>query len=186
MESFTIIFIAVSLAMDCFAVSLAAGTAATGRKVRLAFILALSFGTFQFFMALIGWAAGTGTMDLLYGYDHWVAFVILAFIGGKMIYEGISGKEEKRVNHYTVFTILGLSIATSMDALGVGLTFAFLEANILISAIIIGIASFVFSLAGVFLGSRLGNLLGKKVEIAGGVILILIGIRILAEHASLL
>ena len=181
MELLTVFIIAIILALDCFAVSLAAGTSQVSGRLRLAIILAVSFGLSQFAMTVAGWAAGAQTVSLISGFDHWVAFCILAFIGGKMIYEGYRGEEE-RVVIYNASTILILSVATSVDALGAGLSLAFLEANIWLSSVIIGITSFFFALYGVLLGKRLGQRFGRRMEIVGGMILFIIGIRIIAGH----
>jgi putative Mn2+ efflux pump MntP len=181
MELFTVFAIAVILALDCFAVSLAAGASQVSGKLRLAITLAIPFGLAQFAMTIAGWAAGAQTVSFISGFDHWVAFLILAFIGGKMIYEGYWGEEE-RIVIYNASTILILSVATSVDALGAGLSLAFLQANIWFSSMIIGITSFLFALAGVLLGKRLGQHFGRRMEIAGGIILLMIGIRIVVEH----
>jgi len=181
MDLFTIILIAVILALDCFAVSLAAGTSRVSDKIRLGIVLAIAFGLFQFAMTIAGWAAGAGTVSFISGFDHLAAFLILAVIGGKMVYEGYWGEEE-RVVIYNATTIIMLSLATSVDALGAGLSLAFLEVNIAISSVIIGITSFLFAFAGVLLGKRLGEHFGRSMEIAGGIILLAIGIRILVGH----
>ncbi len=186
MDFFLVVLIAIGLAMDCFAVSIAAGAAITSAKTKMALTMALFFGLFQSGMLILGWAAGVSFYDFISGFDHWIAFLILTVIGGKMIFEGLKDEKEKSPGLYTgIPVLLILSIATSIDALGVGLSFALLNTGILASATIIGAVSFIFSFAGVTFGSRLAGILGTKVEIIGGLILIIIGVRILIEHLFL-
>jgi putative Mn2+ efflux pump MntP len=135
-------------------------------------------------MPLIGWLAGLGLKDLIMGIDHWIAFGLLGFIGAKMIYDSTKDEDE-RETCVTLVMALTLAVATSIDALMVGLSFAFLETSIFIPILIIGAVTFVLSTVGFVFGSGLGRLLGKKVEIFGGLILIFIGIQILAEHLLL-
>ncbi|HOP67288.1 MAG TPA: manganese efflux pump MntP family protein [Methanoregulaceae archaeon] len=180
MELFTILVIAVILALDCFAVAIAAGSSRVSDKGRLALLLAIPFGFFQFAMTIAGWAAGARTVSFISGFDHWAAFCILAVIGGKMVYEGYRNDVE-RVPVYNAPTIIMLSLATSIDALGAGLSLAFLGGHIGTSSVIIGLTSFVFAFAGVLLGRRLGEHLGKSMEIIGGIVLLVIGLRILVE-----
>jgi putative Mn2+ efflux pump MntP len=183
MDFFLVMLIAIGLAMDCFAVSIAAGTSITSSKQKLALIMALFFGLFQSGMLILGWVAGISFYELISGFDHWIAFLILALIGGKMILEGMKEEKEKSPGQYArIPVLLVLSVATSIDSLGVGLSFALLNTGILISAAVIGAVSFIFSYAGVSFGSRLGGILGNKVEVIGGVILIIIGVQILFEH----
>ena len=145
--------------------------------------MALFFGIFQSGMLITGWIAGISFYEFISGFDHWIAFLILALIGGKMILEGFEEEKEKSPGYYTTLPmLLVLSIATSIDSLGVGLSFALLNTGILVSAAVIGVVSFIFSYAGVTFGSGLAGVLGKKVEIIGGVILILIGVQILLGH----
>lgn len=185
METLTVLFIAVALAMDCFAVSLAAGTVTRERRLYTAAVMGIFFGVFQSAMAATGWAAGTWIASMIGFIDHWIAFVILVLIGGKMIYEGLRGEEAHDTNYLTLTTLLILSVATSIDSLGVGLSFALLSTGIAWAAVIIGITSFLFSFTGVMAGSRLAARFGSPVEIAGGLVLIFIGIRILFEHLGL-
>lgn len=182
METLTVLVIAVALAMDCFAVSLAAGTVIKERRLFAAAVMGIFFGTFQSATALIGWAAGTWIAATIGYIDHWVTFVILAIIGGKMMYEGIRSEEAPDRNYLSVTILLILSIATSIDSLGIGLSLAMLSTGIVQAAAIIGFISLIFSFAGVMLGSRLSARFGSPVEIAGGIVLIIIGIRILIEH----
>lgn len=132
-------------------------------------------------MPVIGWLAGLGLKDIIMGIDHWIAFGLLGFIGAKMIYDSTKS-EDGKVEDITLFAALTLAIATSIDALMVGLSFAFLETSILIPILIIGTVTFGLSLVGFKFGSGMGRVFGQKIKILGGLILILIGIRILAEH----
>jgi len=183
MDYLTPVLLGIGLSMDCFAVSLAIGTTTKTRLVYAAAIIAACFGIFQTGMTLAGWLAGSTLVGLISAYDHWIAFLLLAIIGVKMIVEGIRGEEDKP--HFEVIQcvpVIILSVATSIDALAVGVSFGVLQAAVLIPAIIIGAVAFIVSFAGVMLGERLEDLLGNKMEIAGGVILILIGTRILFQH----
>lgn len=182
MELVTVFAIAVALAMDCFAVSLAAGMVIKERRLFSATIMGIFFGTFQAVMAITGWAAGIRIAEITGFIDHWIAFVILAIVGGKMIFEGLHGEEYPDRNYLSVSLLLILSIATSIDSFGVGLSLALLSISILSAAAIIGCISYIFSFSGVMLGSRLSAWFGSPVEIAGGLLLILIGFRILFEH----
>lgn len=179
----TIIFVAIGLAMDAFAVSVASGFAIKNLKLSNALKIAVSFGLFQAFMPIIGWLAGLSLRDFLSGIDHWVAFGLLSLIGLRMIYESMKLEPRKKeINPLNTYVLLILSIATSIDALAVGLSFAFLMIVIVTPVIIIGIVTFLLSLIGVIIGNRLGHFFEKKIEIVGGLILIGIGLKILIEH----
>jgi len=178
----TIILIAFSLAMDAFAVSIANGITITHQRHRSALTMAIFFGAFQMFMPIIGWLAGLGLKEFIMGIDHWIAFGLLAFIGVKMIHDSTKKEIDKKEKRLNIDTLLTLSIATSIDALMVGLSFAFLQTYIATPIIIIGIVTFTLSLAGFFFGNTAGYLFGNKIKIIGGLILIGIGIRILIEH----
>lgn len=182
MDPVTLLVIAFALAMDCFAVSLAAGTVSGSRLFGTAVVLPLFFGAFQSGMALLGWAAGSWLATALGFIDHWIAFLILGAIGVKMMYEGYRGEESRERNYLSLGTILVLSVATSMDSLGVGVSLALLSTGIGAAVILIGLVSAAFSFAGVMLGSSLASWWGRPVEIAGGLVLIIIGFRILMEH----
>jgi putative Mn2+ efflux pump MntP len=177
----TVILIAIGLAMDAFAVSIAKGITINQNRRKTAILLASLFGGFQALMPVIGWLAGLGLKDIIMGIDHWIAFGLLGLIGAKMIYDSTKSDDGKEVD-ITLFVALTLAVATSIDALMVGLSFAFLETSILIPVLIIGAVTFVLSLVGFKFGSGLGRIFGKRIKILGGLILILIGIRILAEH----
>jgi len=178
--------IAFALSIDALAVSVVHGVTAKNLKFKEAFIISFSFGSFQAIMPFIGWSAGLLFKERIEKIDHWIAFILLAVIGSKMIYESIFKKEEKDIqpekNKLNITTLLILSIATSIDALAVGLSFSLININIFLPAIIIGSVTFFVCLIGVYVGDRVGSLLERKLEIAGGIILILIGARILISH----
>lgn len=187
MDLVSVALIAIGLALDCFAVSIAVGTSENLPRFPTAGVIALFFGSFQIGMNIAGWAAGSWLVGLIEGFDHWVAFLLLMIIGIKMILEGIRGEEGREgLDYFQFSTIFILSLATSMDSLGVGLSFALLSTTILVPALIIGGTAFLFSFMGVLLGKRLGEIFGQRIEVAGGIILIGIGIRILLEHGILL
>jgi putative Mn2+ efflux pump MntP len=181
MDFVTVVLIAIGLAMDAFAVSIAKGVSVNENKLKSAILLASLFGGFQALMPVIGWLAGLGLEDMIMGVDHWIAFVLLGFIGAKMIYDSTRSEDGKEED-ITLFAALTLAVATSIDALMVGLTFAFLETPILIPILIIGVVTFVLSFVGVIFGSGMGSIFGKKIKTLGGLILVLIGMRILIEH----
>lgn len=183
MNLFTIIIIALGLAMDAFAVSIASGVTLKCFKVGHALRVALFFGGFQALMPVLGWLAGSTFQQYIAAFDHWVAFGLLTFIGGKMIYESfLIEKTEDNCDPNNLTTIFILAIATSIDALAVGLSFSILQVQIILPVIIIGIVTFLLSLLGVYIGGRFGSLFEKKIEFIGGIILIGIGLRILIEH----
>ncbi|MHB8164782.1 MAG: manganese efflux pump MntP [Methanoregula sp.] len=183
MDFLTPAVIGIGLSMDCFAVSLAIVTTTKTRLVYAAVIIAAFFSAFQAGMTVIGWLAGSSIIGFISAWDHWIAFILLAIVGGKMIWEGVrGGEEESHIEAIQLVPVIILSIATSIDALAVGVSFGVLQTAVLIPAIIIGAVCFVISFAGVMLGERLEDILGKKMEIIGGLILIMIGINILAEH----
>lgn len=185
MNFFLVFGVALALAMDAFAVSVGISLSLEGISKRQTFRLAFSFGFFQFMMPIIGWLAGQSILKYIQAVDHWVAFCLLLFIGVKMIYESFR-KREKREGVNTDPTkglsLFTLSIATSIDALAVGLSFAALHESILYPAVVIGFVAFLMTVLGAKLGPPLGQVIGKRAELAGGLILILIGIKILAEH----
>lgn len=187
MDFITILFIGVGLAMDACAVSLAKGMSLDKDKVKkYALILALAFGFFQALMPAIGYFAGSHFADYIQSIDHWIAFILLSLIGINMIKEGKEEKEEKedevKIHSISFKDILLLAIATSIDALAVGVSFAFLKVNLFEAVITIGITTFVLSFICVLFGKTLGNLFKKYAEYMGGSILILLGIKILIEH----
>ena len=178
-----VLAIAVGLSMDSFAVSVSAGTLTLKDKLKTAAVLASAFGFFQALMPLIGWYAGTFFAMLILGYAHFAAFILLLLIGAGMIKEGICDNGDDMPQDFgRPSVVLLLAVATSIDALAVGISFAVLEEPILIPAIIIGITTFAFSFIGLFLGDKIGEKSRNKAEILGGVILILVGIKILLEN----
>lgn len=177
-----LLFIAVGLSMDAFAVSVCNAMAVNRLRLRDACKFGIFFGVFQALMPLIGWAAGKTFSGYVTAVDHWIAFILLGFIGAKMIYEALRGGEECSENPLCFRVLLVLAIATSIDALAVGVTFAFMQIAILPSVLTIGAVTFVLSTFGALIGKRAGTALGSRAEIVGGIILILMGIKILAEH----
>ncbi len=176
--------IGLGLAMDCFAVSLAVGATHHAARLKTALVIAGFFGFFQFGMALVGWGLGAGFANHIAAFDHWVAFILLVGIGVRMIIEGVRGSEEGGITP-TLAGVTGLAVATSIDSLAVGISFAFLGIFPLLPSVTIGLFSWALSFAGVFSGRQLQHLLGRRVDIIGGVILILIGIRVVLEHVIL-
>jgi putative Mn2+ efflux pump MntP len=179
----SILIIALSLSADCFAVALSSSISQKSFSLLRLLRLSLLFGIFQSLMALIGWLAGRTVVDIIAAYDHWVAFGLLLIIGGRMIWQSFRGGEGGAARNMDSWLILViLSIATSIDALAVGLSFAFLKVNLAMAIITIGVTAFVITIIGSLLGKRVGALVGERAEMVGGVILILIGLRILLEH----
>jgi putative Mn2+ efflux pump MntP len=181
----SILIIAVGLGMDAFSVAI--GIAAVTRTASYgpAFRLSFHFGLFQTLMPIAGWFAGMTVAPVIEGYDHWVAFGLLAYVGGKMIVESFREQEKiHREDPTKGLSLVMLSVATSIDALAVGLSFAFLKIPILYPSIIIGVVAFIMTMIGMVFGEKLGGLMGKKVETIGGVILIGIGVKILIEHLT--
>lgn len=182
-----IIFIAIGLSMDAFAVSVCKGLSMKKMSWKKAIIIALYFGIFQALMPVIGYALGIGFEESIKFIDHWIAFGLLAFIGGNMIKESLSKDEDDNQNDDVNFkTMVVLAVATSIDALAVGVTFAFLNVNLIFAISIIGVLTFIISLLGVKIGNVFGDKFEKKAELAGGIILILIGLKILLEHLGIL
>ena len=181
-----IILIAVGLAMDAFAVSICKGLSMKKMDWKKAIIVGLYFGLFQGGMPVIGYLLGVGFEESIKFIDHWIAFGLLAFIGGNMIKEALSKKEDDEVDDKVDFkTMVVLAIATSIDALAVGVTFAFLNVNIILAVSLIALITFIISCIGVKLGNVFGDKYEKKAELAGGIVLILIGIKILLEHLGI-
>ena len=183
MELVTIIIIAVGLAMDAFAVSIVSGAAYKQLKIKHAFRLAVFFGGFQALMPLIGSLAGLSIKQYIANYDHWVAFALLSAVGCKMIYESFKIKQDdKNFDPSNIFTLLILSIATSIDALTVGITLPLLALSLIKAVIIIGLITFLLSYIGVSVGRKFGHFFESKVEALGGLVLIALGAKILLEH----
>jgi manganese efflux pump family protein len=180
-----VLLIAVGLAMDAFAVSLGAATAGHARTVRPAFRLSFHFGLFQFLMPVIGWFLGYAIQGWIIAVDHWIAFALLAFVGGHMIHGGLAPEHKRdRGDPTRGWTLIVLCIATSIDALAIGLSLAMLRVSIWYPSVVIGVVTASLSLVGVHLGNRVGEKLGPRMEIAGGLILIGIGVKILISHLA--
>ena len=180
-----ILLTGLGLAMDAFAVALCKGLSMKKFDKKKGIIIGLYFGIFQGMMPLIGYLLGTTFQNLITSVDHWIAFVLLGFIGGNMLKEAFS-KEEETCNDKVDFkTMLPLAIATSIDALAVGITFAFLKVNIVIAVLSIGIITFIMSFIGSKVGNKFGTKYEKKAQLFGGIILVLIGLKILLEHLGI-
>lgn len=179
--------IAVGLSMDAFAVSICKGLSTQKLKIKHYLIIGAWFGGFQALMPTIGYFLGSTFEKYITSYDHWVAFVLLGFIGGNMIREGLSKEEEKANDSFAVKTMAVLAVATSIDALAVGITFALLpDVNIVAAVSFIGAITFIISALGLKVGNIFGMKYKSKAEIVGGVILILIGVKILLEHLEVI
>jgi manganese efflux pump family protein len=184
-----IILIAIGLSMDAFAVSLCKGLKMQRINHHHALVISLFFGGFQAIMPLIGWFLGSQFQKYISAFDHWIAFALLVFVGAKMVLEAVKTESEEtdcNSEHLDYKELFMLAIATSIDALAVGISFAFLETRILPSVLVIGLITFGLSYLGVALGNRFGSRFKSKAELAGGIILILIGIKILLEHLGVL
>ena len=183
MTLFSLLGIAIALAMDAFAVALGAGVTLNRVTGRHLFRLGFHFGLFQALMPVLGWLAGMSIHRWIAAYDHWVAFGLLALVGGKMIWESFSKEESGPATDPTRgWSLVLLSIATSIDALAVGISLAALGVTIWFPAAVIGLICFILTVTGMLLGRRIGDYWGPRVEVIGGLVLIGIGIKILAEH----
>ena len=180
----TLLLTAIGLAMDAFSVAITDGILVKKIRWQDAVKIGLFFGGFQFLMPCVGWLLGSAFARYIESVDHWIAFILLGFIGGKMLFEAIAQKEEEVEIHnpLSMKVLTLLAIATSIDALAVGVTFATINVPVLFASGVIGVVAFVFSAAGLFIGNRFGNIFGNKAEIAGGAVLVLIGAKILIEH----
>ena len=183
MRPLELVLLALGLAMDTFAVSVASGIAYRNFRFHHAIRMATAFGLFQAVMPAIGWLVGRTLQQWVAGIDHWVAFVLLGFVGGKMIYEALRiEKAEEPTNPFGASVLLVLALATSIDALVVGVTFAVLQTAIVTPIIVIGSVTFAVSLAGVYIGEAFGHFFEKKIEVFGGLVLIGMGLKILIQH----
>lgn len=186
MGAIEILLISIGLAMDAFAVSVCKGLAMKKMSWKKAIIIGLYFGIFQAVMPVIGYFLGTTFERFITYVDHWVAFILLVGIGINMVKEAFDKESENRNDNVDMKTMLVLSIATSIDALAIGITFACLKIHIVMPVITIGLITFIISVIGVKIGNQFGDKYGKKAEIMGGVILILLGIKILLEHLGII
>ncbi|MCI9457949.1 MAG: manganese efflux pump [Oscillospiraceae bacterium] len=178
--------IAVGLSMDAFAVAICKGLSVEKAEIKHCLITGLYFGGFQALMPLIGFFLGEKFQALITRYDHWIAFVLLALIGGNMIKESLDKEQDALPPSFDFRAMLPLAVATSIDALAVGVTFAFLQVNILWAVALIGVTTFAFSWAGVKVGNLFGAKFKSRAEFFGGAVLILMGIKILLEHLGVL
>lgn len=187
-----LLLLGVGLSMDAFAVAVCKGLGMKRVNYRHAVVIALFFGAFQALMPLIGWALGTQFESLVTPVDHWIAFALLAFIGGKMLWDAFHEENEKNTAaegqsaHLNLRELTLLAVATSIDALAVGITFAFLQVNIVFAVTVIGVTTFVLSLMGVIVGNQFGSRFERPATIVGGAVLILLGFKILLEHLGIL
>ena len=183
---FVLLVIAVGLAIDCFTVSLCIGSSPRPLEPRSVLRLSFHFGLFQGGMAFLGWLLGSSFVSLIEQVDHWLALLLLAWVGVRMIAEGFAPQDEaiqaSCEDRTRGRSLVMLSIATSIDAFGVGLSLAFMDANILVSSLLIGTTSLLLSIIGLLSGKKIGQHFGKKAEIAGGFVLLLIGLRIVIAH----
>jgi manganese efflux pump family protein len=184
MELVTLILIAIGLSVDSFAVSLSCGLIMCEITFPKAMRIAFSLAFFQALLPLAGWVIGSKIACYVKTYDHWIAFGLLTVIGGKMIFESLGTVEEtkKRANPLNFKYLIGISLATSIDAFIVGISFAFIQVNLFLSTFIIGFTTFFFSMLGIFFGKKTGIKFGRKMETVGGIMLFLIGLKILIEH----
>lgn len=190
MDWVQLVLIAVGLSMDAFAVALCKGLCMRRIRYGQALVIALFFGGFQGLMPAIGWLLGTQFADLITPVDHWIAFVLLAYIGGKMIWDALHEDHEGEAcdveERLDLKELLLMAIATSIDALAVGITFAFLQVQIVSAAASIAAITFVLSFVGVAVGNKFGNRFQDKAQLAGGVVLVCIGLKILLEHLGVI
>lgn len=182
MSLFEILVIAIGVSMDAFAVAICKGLSVSKLRPSHALKTGLWFGGFQALMPLIGYYAGVRFADVVSSVDHWIAFILLGFIGANMIKESFSREEENHDSDFSFKTMLAMAVATSIDALAVGVSFAFLRVRIWMAVLIIGLMTALFSIAGVRIGNVFGSRYKSLAELVGGVILLLMGIKILIEH----
>lgn len=182
MDLLSLFLIAVGLSMDAFAVSVCKGLATPKYKLKYSMICGAWFGGFQALMPAVGYLLGVNFKKYITAIDHWIVFVLLALIGFNMIREALKNDDEGADPSFTAKSMSLLAVATSIDALAIGITFAFLDVNIVAAVLFIGVCTFVISAAGVKIGSAFGTRFKSKAEIAGGAILIILGLRILVEH----
>ena len=186
MSFWALFLIALGVSADAFAVALTKGLHMRRFDLRNAVVIAVTFGLFQAVMPLVGWVLGSQFAAYIRDFDHWIAFALLALVGGKMLWEAFSSHadDEKDFDRLDPKQLLVLALATSIDALAVGVTLAFVDVSIVGAVALIGVTTLVLAFVGVVVGRRVGARFGKPAEIAGGVILILIGARILFDHLS--
>lgn len=185
MDLFSVLLIALGLSADCFAVALSGSISMETLAYRQVLRASFAFGLFQFLMAAAGWLAGGSVVGIVSAYDHWVAFGLLALVGGRMVWGTICSRQSRSEDADITkgLVLLSLSVATSIDAFAVGLSLAFFERDVMGISLVIGLVAFIVTAAGFGLGRRVGSLLGEPARLIGGVILIGIGVRTLITHA---
>jgi putative Mn2+ efflux pump MntP len=185
MDFVSVLLIALGLAMDAFAVALGVGTTRKDIWFRPGFRLSFHFGLFQFLMPILGWLGGATIARFIAAWDHWIAFGLLAYVGGKMVIESFGdGKAHNSADPTRRWTLVMLALATSIDALAVGLSLAMIKVDILYPSLVIGIVAALMTALGLTLGKRLGVQFGKRMELVGGLILISIGLRVVLSHLA--
>ena len=180
----TLLLLALALAMDSVAVSIAIGSKYRNLRLSKSLMAAGVFGFFQGVMPLAGYLIGVGFAEYVQAFDHWIAFILLSALGAKMLYEAYKDEFDEEVTDLGTRTLISLGIATSIDAMAVGVTFAFLQTDIWTAAGIIGAVTFLLCVGAVYVGKKLGSFLESKAEILGGLILIALGFKILLEHTG--
>jgi putative Mn2+ efflux pump MntP len=178
----TLILIGIGLSFNTFAVSVSCGIVESNIRFWQASRIAIFFAFFQAFMPVIGWLLGLTVKNYVIRFDHWIAFGLLSFVGGKMIIESFKKPEEKKFNPRKIKTVIILSFATTLDAFAVGISLAFIQVNMFLAAFIIGSITFIIAMLGLLSGKKLGERPGKKMEILGGIILIALGLKILIDY----
>lgn len=182
MNVLDIVLIAVALAMDCFAVSVTSGLMMKHPRFKHVLVMAVFFGGFQGLMPVAGWLAGVSFANYIVSFDHWVAFGLLAIIGGNMVRESFCEEESKSFDPTNLKTLLGLAVATSIDALVMGVDFGIMHNTLLLPMVLIAFVSFLFTIVGVYLGATFQRLCKFNFELVGGIVLVCIGVKILVEH----
>lgn len=186
MDNVSLLLFAIGLSFDTFAVSVTTGYISCNIRFWQATKIAVVLALFQGIMPLLGWLLGINVKDLIANCDHWIAFALLGFIGGKMIYESLKDEDDQaeKINPFNPVLLVGIALATSIDAFVVGVSFALVEVNILLAAAIIFVTTHLFAMTGMLIGKKAGKWFGKKMEIIGGIILVFLGLKILVEHLS--
>lgn len=187
MDNVSLLLFAIGLSFDTFAVSVTTGYISPDIRFKTATKIAVVLAISQGIMPLLGWLLGFHLKEFIASCDHWIAFGLLGFIGGKMIYESLTNESEEqaqKINPFNPVLLVGIALATSIDAFVVGISFALVEVNILLAGAIIFITTYFFAMAGMLIGKKVGKWFGKKMEIIGGSILFFLGIKILLEHLS--
>ena len=182
MSLWEILLLGVSLSMDAFAVSICQGLTLKSFSLKHVLVIGLWYGGFQFLMPVTGFFLSSRYADMIASFDHWIAFVLLLLIGANMIRESLSKEEENLTSSLAFLTMLKLAVATSIDALAVGVSLSMLQDTIVVPALLIGLTTFTISAVGVSFGKFIGEKFSSKAEFAGGVVLILLGVKILLEH----